>query len=412
MVTPPPVPVLRPLPESGRQSLLDVWRGFALFGIFVVNMAGMKMPSEAARDLELVHSSLPDHAVHAIVGTIFSGKFVTLFTVVFGIGLGLQAQRAEQAGRAFAPFHRRRMLVLLGMGILHGILLWAGDILAVYALYGFIGMAFLRASPRRIVRWAMGGLCLSLILLAGLGALGALAADNVSGRDTEAIEAWIGAYQRGTLVHIIHSRTVEWLWYWIAGLFSLIPWLFCTFLIGLALGKTGFPSDPERWFPAAKHYVPLCLGLGIVAASGHFVIYNPTSYGWPGSAVGMAGYFAGMPLLAFCYLMGLTGLVLGGRQPRLTGCLAAAGRLSLTHYLLQSLFANVLFMSWGLSLYGKVGIANGVFMATVFYTLQVLLSPLWLRHFETGPAEWLWRTLAYGQRLRFRRLPQSSGEVT
>ncbi len=408
MVIPPPLPVFRPVPESGRQSLPDVWRGFALFGIFVVNMAGMKMPLDASADLDLVHSSAPDHFVQGLVGLLMHGKFMTLFTLVFGLGVGLQAQRAEQTGCAFVPFQRRRLLVLLGMGILHGILLWAGDVLAVYALYGFIGMAFIRLPARRLLQWAIGGMVPGLFLLAVLGALSAWVPDASSAEGAEAQAAWIEVYQNGTWLHIIHSRAVEWLWYWMGGLFSMIPWLFGIFLVGLALAKTGFPSHPERWYPAAKRYVPLCLVLGMAAASGFFVVYHPAGYGWLMRGLGMAGYFAGMPLLAFCYLMGLTALVLGGRLPRLTGCLAATGRLSLSHYLLQSLLANVLFMSWGLGLYGKMGIAGAALMATGFYGLQVVLSPLWLRFFETGPAEWLWRTLAYGKRPPFRRRPVSS----
>lgn len=408
MTSPPPLPVFQPLPESGRQSLPDVWRGFALLGIFVVNMAGMKMPFEASSDLELLHAGPLDHIVHATVGVLFSGKFVTIFTLVFGLGMGLQKQRAEQAGREFGPFQRRRMLVLLVMGILHGILLWAGDILAVYALYGLVGMAILRVSPRRTLQWAVGGMALGLVLAAGLGALGVLYADPSAGTDDGTQAAWIAVYQQGSWQDIIRSRTVEWLWYWFAGLFSVIPWLFCTFLTGLALAKTGFPSNLDLWYPGARRYVPICLVLGLAAACGHFPVHHPSTGGWLAGALGMTGYFASMPLLAFCYVMGLTALVQGGRMPRLTGYLAAAGRLSLSHYLLQSLLANVLFMGWGLGLYGKVGTAAGVLVAIAFYGLQLLVSPLWLRHFETGPAEWLWRTLAYGKRPRFRRRPAPS----
>jgi uncharacterized protein len=68
-------------------------------------------------------------------------------------------------------------------------------------------------------------------------------------------------------------------------------------------------------------------------------------------------------------------------------------------------------MSWGLGLYGKMGIASAALNATGFYALQLVLSPLWLRHFETGPAEWLWRTLAYGKRPPFRRCPVSSPDM-
>ena len=37
------------------------------------------------------------------------------------------------------------------------------------------------------------------------------------------------------------------------------------------------------------------------------------------------------------------------------------------------------------------------------WAAQLVISPLWLRHFRFGPVEWLWRTLTYMKRQPMRR---------
>ncbi len=77
--------------------------------------------------------------------------------------------------------------------------------------------------------------------------------------------------------------------------------------------------------------------------------------------------------------------------------LAAVGRMALSYYLFQSLVFVVIFYSYGLGLYGKVEPMGGVVLAVFIFPFQVILSVWWIKRFQFGPAEWLWRTLTYGK---------------
>jgi uncharacterized protein len=79
--------------------------------------------------------------------------------------------------------------------------------------------------------------------------------------------------------------------------------------------------------------------------------------------------------------------------------LAAAGRIPLTNYLLQSVLCTAIFYGWGLGLWGQVSAALQLVLAfAIFFGLQVPLSVLWLRRFAYGPLEYLWRLASYGRR--------------
>jgi uncharacterized protein len=77
--------------------------------------------------------------------------------------------------------------------------------------------------------------------------------------------------------------------------------------------------------------------------------------------------------------------------------LAPLGRMALSNYLLQSIVCTLIFYSYGLGLFGKVGAAWGIALTVVIYLLQIPLSQWWMSRFLYGPAEWLWRSLTYGK---------------
>jgi len=79
--------------------------------------------------------------------------------------------------------------------------------------------------------------------------------------------------------------------------------------------------------------------------------------------------------------------------------MGAAGRMPLSNYLMQTLIATSIFYGWGLGLWGKVGPAAGLAVAFgIFFVVQLPLSVWWLRRFDYGPLEWIWRYATYGHR--------------
>jgi uncharacterized protein len=94
-------------------------------------------------------------------------------------------------------------------------------------------------------------------------------------------------------------------------------------------------------------------------------------------------------------------------RPKL-GIMATAGRMPLTNYLMQTLIATSIFYGWGFGQWGKVGLAFDLVLSIgIFFVVQVPLSRWWLKHYEMGPMEFLWRKLTYGH-ARMRRVPAAS----
>lgn len=77
--------------------------------------------------------------------------------------------------------------------------------------------------------------------------------------------------------------------------------------------------------------------------------------------------------------------------------LAAAGRMALTNYLMQSVVCTFIFYSYGFGLFGDVGAAGGVVLTVAIWVIQLGVSVAWFKKFQFGPMEWLWRTLSYGK---------------
>src|SRR5699024_2433769 len=117
---------------------VDALRGFALLGIFVVNITFMASayPGNLVDDPSF--SSPLDGAARFVVAALFSMKFYLLFSFLFGYSFVLQMEAARRAGEAFAPRMLRRILGLFVIGVAHTVLLYGGDVLTTYAVVGLI----------------------------------------------------------------------------------------------------------------------------------------------------------------------------------------------------------------------------------------------------------------------------------
>ncbi|CPI56070.1 Predicted membrane protein [Bordetella pertussis] len=352
-----------------RLAHLDALRGFALFGILVVNIGvfasvyyGTGLPDPAfSRPL--------DQWVNVLVAVLFESKFYLLFSFLFGYSFTLQIDAAQRAGAAFAPRFLRRLAGLAVLGLAHAVLLYHGDILLTYAVLGALLLALRRTAPERALRWACW-----LALLAGLGwlALGVLSLMTPQDPATLALtqEDALAALQayRGTIgttiARHIHDLTHG---VWMVVLLVQGPFVLAMFLAGLALGRRHALADPLAHPRLLRAVLAVVIGLG-------------------------AGMLTA-PLLSASYA---AALLLAMRRPagaRLARWLAPAGRMALTNYLLQSLVCAVLFTAWGLRWVGTLAPLSVLGLAVLVFALQLPWSAWWLRRHAYGPVEWLLRAL-------------------
>jgi uncharacterized protein len=108
--------------------------------------------------------SVADRVAADAIRFLAEGKFYSLFSMLFGIGLFVQMTRAEARGAAFVPQYARRLVALLAIGVCHATLIWSGDILATYALLGFVLLLFRKRRPRTVALWAAGFVLVPLMI--------------------------------------------------------------------------------------------------------------------------------------------------------------------------------------------------------------------------------------------------------
>lgn len=413
--------VLAPVAASDRIQLLDILRGFALLGIFLMNI---EFFSRSLQDLSTgIDPGLSglDWLADAFVYTFVTGKFWTLFSLLFGMGFAVMLSRAQVAGRRFVPMYLRRTFGLLVIGLAHALLLWSGDILVSYALTAFVLLAFRNVRVSRLWKWGalFYGVLVMLLLLgaAGMAAMaadpGAQAAASSAGADAASMaasisasrEAEIAAYASGSyfeanafrLVHFLHNIT---------NTFFLLPMVLGMFLVGAWLVRSGAMADPaghRRLFARLAWWgggAGLAITLWSIAIAPDPVV-DPAVPGGAGQIAGMALHMAGAPLMALGYI-GLGVLAWQGGA-RWLGVLAPAGRMALTNYLLQSLVGTMLFYGYGLGMWGDVSRAGQTLIVLVVFALQVAASRWWLARYRFGPLEWVWRTFTYLRRPPMRR---------
>lgn len=393
-------------PTSERIQALDVLRGVAVAGILFANVLvffGMfVMPPERAAALPTASRD----AVALFLEKVFvDGKFYSVFSLLFGIGFGLQLARG---GAAAAARFKRRLRILLAIGAVHALLLWAGDILMLYALLGFTLPWFARKTNRELLRWAA-------ILLAVPTALYivALAAWTLVGPGTAAarpaagappgILAFFEAMGRGGVRDAFVGNLIFLAGRW-ADLFATVrfPKVLGMFVLGLWTVRAGLAQAPSQHRATLVRWSIRGWGLGLpmnvlAALALHRWSYLPPSVG---GLLGVVAQAVGIPLLALGYAATVGLLVVDDR--RWAGGFAPMGRMALTNYLMHSAICVVLSYGFGLALWWRIGASTAMAIAAAIIVLQIPLSAWWLGHFRFGPIEWIWRRLTYGQPLPLR----------
>jgi uncharacterized protein len=395
-------------PITGREriEIVDILRGFALFGILLVNMAVFKA-SWAGLQYTATDASPLDRIVTLAVDFFATGKFFTLFSFLFGFGFAIQMIRAKQKGVPFVPRFARRLLVLFAIGLIHALLIWYGDILVSYALIGFLLILFRNRSPRALLIWASALLLVATLLIGGFMGLMELSRMVPEGRAALAqVEAQtlaqtegdvardLAIYGGGSYGEIVRERISDYGGLLFGVLFMVLP-ILAMFLLGLYAGKLGILHDPAAHLTLLRRvrFWGLLLGFGLSL----LLVIGQMRLSLFGALFSELLHFSlSGPLLSMGYAATIVLLAQHERWRSRLAPLGSAGRMALTNYLLQSLICTTLFYGYGFGLFGQVGAALGIVIALVIYALQIPFSMWWLRRFQFGPMEWLWRSLTYG----------------
>ena len=407
--------------DGPRLVSLDVLRGAAVMGILLMNITAFALPEAAYLNPAASGGTAPaDIAVWTAGFVLVDGKMRALFSLLFGAGMLLVIERAEAAGRSGAAVHMRRMGALLGFGLAHAYLIWAGDILVLYAFTGMLAFPFARRGTRTLVALAVllfaAQLAILAVLLGDVAALRDAAAapgaatatrqawraiaDQVGIPTRAAIEDNLSLY-RGGYAAILHARlttgaATPFLQFVDVGAETL-----GLMLLGMAGLRSGFLAG--RW--RGRNYVGVALACYAIAvppllwiAAGTIrsnfgelrVLNADLLYGAPFRPVLMLGHAAS--LLAWASAPGWV-------RDRI----AAAGRAAFSNYLATSLAMTTLFYGYGGGLYGSLDRAELYLIVPLAWAAMLWWSKPWLDRFAYGPFEWAWRSLARGSIQPLRR---------
>ncbi len=379
-----------------RQPLVDALRGFALLGILVVNIANFASTYYGMGLPDPMGLSLADRCASLVRTFVFETKFYLLFSFLFGYSFTLQMQSAEHDGKAFVPRMARRLVGLWVLGLLHGVLLYYGDILTTYAVLGAVLLVLRRHGDLFLARCAVGLVLATALLWAAIGYLLTWVGTAPDTRGAYAEAATALAAYRGTPATVIvqHVRELSQVWWMIA--LVQAPNALAMFFAGFIAGRRAFFADVGPHRALLRRVLFWGLAVGLPGAA----LYASASLRLDSSVreiYGLAATLLTAPFLTAAYVAGMVLLFQTPRGRVLMDLLAPAGRMSLSNYLLQSLVCAWLFLAYGLRWIGTIGPLAACATAFAIFAVQLVLSRWWLRRFAHGPVEWLLRAFTRGR---------------
>jgi uncharacterized protein len=422
---------VEPVSAGERFFAVDVLRGFALLGILAMNIVGFGWPWPAY-DNPTRGGGFEglDRGIWFFNHMVFEAKMMTIFSMLFGAGLVLMDQRAEARGARIRGVYYRRILWLLVIGLVHSYLIWDGDILVLYAQTGLFLYFFRNMAPKTLIILGISAMLILVPLVLGFGAafdymkaatarveLQTKAGEKPSNLDRQLHDIWtdhvrdevfpgpekkaekwdkeMAAY-RGGYLGIVKYKAFNVLMAQVF-LFFLGSGFFAAsrMLVGMGLMKLGvFSAQRSRRFYAWMVGLGYGLGLPLMMFDAmelirhkfsiEYVLHGGVFYNAFGSLVVALGH-VGLLML----------IVQSGALRWLTTRLAAVGRMALSNYLFDSIVCTTLFYGYGFGLFGTINRTGLAAIVLLIWMIQLLISPIWLRYFRYGPAEWLWRSLTY-----------------
>ena len=358
--------------SSERIELIDIIRGFAVFGICLVNVP------EMAGNGVIFQSGYEggDALVRLLFDMFVQSKFYTIFAFLFGLSFHLFLRSAERRGLKPGAAGARRLGALLAFGAAHLILLWHGDILLTYGLLGFLMLPFIRRKDSTLAGWAWSllGVAIFIHVLLGLLTLmipvGALPEPSFASGHP-------GIADR---IDYLTSDVVANLFFYGVEVLGL-------FLLGMYAGRRGWflpGAVPARRLARIQW---TSLAIGLLAALPMAIDYanEPVYY----FELKYLYIFLSGKALAVFYVTTLMRLAGGSRAGRLKP-LAAVGRMAFTNYLTQTIITLALVHALEIGV-GELPLAATLLWSIALLALQTAWSVWWLKRFRMGPFEWVWR---------------------
>lgn len=386
------------LTAQGRLDVLDRLRGIALLGILFFNIqtyalfAFLEPAQVFSLQLDQPNTYLP---AQFLVQWLVKGEFYSIYSFLFGLGFYLLMQKCERDGQNAVVMMKRRLSWLLVLGLVHALLFWFGDVLHKYALLGFSLLYFYRKDNGTLLRWVLG-LCSFVVLFQLLTVLLLQPAAKPQDPEmTKVIMHVVDSWQHGSFLTVLGLQKLGTLMLWLMSVqhgFAGLVHYEMMFLLGLYCGRIQLFRRLPEFAPVLRAKLLWLLPLALLLklpASLEAVDFG-LMQGNGGILLQSLSEFIATPLLAIAYLIAFS-LYFSQSDNLVLHWIGQAGRIGLTNYLMQSLICMLLFYGYAGGLSGQLNLWQALVVALAIYLLQLLFSHYWLKRYQTGPFEALWR---------------------
>ncbi len=430
------ISALEPVAASERIASIDVLRGFALLGILVINIMVFALPMmNIFNPLIAGGFKGSDFGFWWVSHVFFLQKFMTIFSMLFGAGIVLMSERAESRGRSPRGSFYRRQLWLLAVGLLHGYLLWTGDILYSYAVCGMVVYPFRRRPARFLVILGLLVIMVGVPMSYGTGIFfGKLRSEVAEIREVDEgggekspeqerrMQMWEGMrssfeptprevrdeveiYRDGYAGIVKHRAPLLVMMQTMHLVFFTLWRIAGLMLLGMGLMKLGiFSARRSRRFYLIGMLAGYGIGLPVVMTGAQRLITQRFDFVYA-FKFGQQYNYIGSLFVSFAHICLVMLVCHCGILRWLRNRLAAVGRMALTNYLVHTALFTTVFFGYGLGLFARFSRVHLTWFVLAMWVVQLLYSPLWLRRFRFGPCEWLWRSLTYRKRQPMRVNP-------
>lgn len=387
---------------TNRIENIDALRGFALAGIVLAHFTENYVGGPIAESLdEAIHLGTPDEIADGLVFFFIRGKFFALFSFLFGLSFYLQMHRAAKKGINYGARFLWRILILFGIGYVHH-LFYRGDILTVYAIVGVFLIPFYKIP----VKWLFVA---SAIIFSGVIRLALfystqgnpIVYDAPMKPDSEEVLAYYKILADGSLAEVFKSNSIEGFLMKMEfqfGVFSRGYLTFGFFLLGLAIGKTElFENYKQHLKKIKKVLLFLIIPFMAFGAATGFFMKGEESFDLKSLDTNLGLIFYDLVNLTMTIAIVCIFFMAWNRKwgYKFLNSFNSYGRMALTNYILQTLIGTFVLYGWGMGYIGDIRVAYMILIAFAFIAIQVFLSDWWLKRFNYGPIEWLWRCLTH-----------------
>ncbi len=387
----------RPTDPKKRITQIDILRGFALFGVLLVNAFGY---NSSFFDFSGFYKTFEDplnSTIYNLVIGFAADKFIFIFSFLFGVGFSIMYLKYQKDEKHFFSLYLRRMLALMMFGIIHIVFFWAGDILLSYSLMGII-LLFSRKLRSGLLLFLSIFIYFFPIIYIALQSIFTFLPDALSSVTDIKIPEVIDTYSSGSYFEILKLRLTEFIAFRNINLIYYAPKVLSLFIFGYLFYKYKFLDRINS--SKAKYFVVFVVlfSIGIVATLFTDSIVNALAVFETNpfyTAIYMGVFEITNIFLGFSYILIILILSQVSIFKNILAPLKYVGRTALTNYIMQSIIFTTIMYSYGFGKFGSFQPWQLVILAVLVFAIQILISKIWLQKFRFGPLEWVWRKLTY-----------------